>query len=192
MQSQFHAIKHCLEAAKTLSGRIIAWQPLHQKIRSYKKYHRQNSWHSIFRMKVPNNQNILNPSDPDAIKFRRWFRVQYSLFVMIVGISCLHVQTCTMCFLDITSGKTTTTTTTTIVLRRFLNSAWVKEWLTLDIEMVQLIEVMQAVIILCSQKLKWEVESVPNWVQIWYKATCTASWRIKLNCKIRRNLRICH
>jgi hypothetical protein len=87
LQSQKLAVKHCFNASKRKEHGHAApdlASPRTRKKRDCKKYHRQNAWHSIFGMNVLDNLNIQNPTYPDAIKFRRRFRVPYSLFVTIV------------------------------------------------------------------------------------------------------------
>ena len=87
LQSQLLAVKHCLEVAKRKEHRHEASEldsPCPRKKRNCIKYHRHNAWQSVFSMNVLNNPNIQSPSHPDAIKFRRQFRVPYSLFVTIV------------------------------------------------------------------------------------------------------------
>ena len=89
LQSQSLAVKHCLEAANRKKHRHQASE-LHspRKKRNCKKYRSLNSLDSVFGMCVFNNPNIKDPSHPlaDAIKFRRRFRVPYSLFSTIVDM----------------------------------------------------------------------------------------------------------
>ncbi len=89
LKSQLLAVKYCLEASKRKEHGNSAPEldsPCPRKKRECKKYHRQNAWQSVFGMKVLNNPNIQNPTHPDAIKFRRRFRVPYSPFVAIVEL----------------------------------------------------------------------------------------------------------
>ena len=50
------------------------------------KYQRRDAWQSIFGCDCLLNPNIQNPKHPEGIKFRRRFRVPYSVFLTIVDM----------------------------------------------------------------------------------------------------------
>jgi hypothetical protein len=54
--------------------------------RKNKVFRRLDAWGSIFGDDILQNPNIQNPNHPDGIKFRRRFRVPYSIFMSIVGM----------------------------------------------------------------------------------------------------------
>ena len=89
LQSQTAVASHILDLVKR--NQLASEGDIHDGSTPRKKkncpvYHRLDLSQSVFGIDILGNPNIQDPAHVDAIKFRRRFRVPYSVFAIIVDL----------------------------------------------------------------------------------------------------------